>query len=233
MRLRMQFAKGEPVRYISHLDLARTFERAIHRAKLPIAMSEGFNPHIKVAYASALSVGVTSNCEYIDIELREDIPAEEAVHALRQQMPEGLELDQYKVMIKNAAALMAIVNMADYTVEVPTQRACEADWVEGQLEQLLAADAVPFIRQSPKGRRELNLRPLIGNITLVSWTADKAIFALRTYITDRGAVKPQEVMQVLAEQYTLPVCSEDARIHRDGLYVRRNDQILSPFDIVK
>jgi radical SAM-linked protein len=229
----MRFAKDEPVRYISHLDLARAFERAICRARLPIAMSEGFNPHIKVAYASALSVGITSNCEYIDMELREDIPAEEAVQALRQQMPTGLKLDQYKVIVENAAALMAIVNMADYTVEIPIQRACEASWVEGQLEKLLAADVVPFTRQSPKGRRELDVRPLIDKITLVEWTADKAIFALRTFITDKGAVKPQEVMQVLAEQYAIPVCSEDARIHRDGLYVHRHDQILSPFDIVK
>ena len=66
-KLRLEITKGEEIRYISHLDYASAIERAIIRAKLPAAYSEGFNPHMKLSFASALAVGVTSQAEYMEI----------------------------------------------------------------------------------------------------------------------------------------------------------------------
>ena len=67
----LHFTKGEAIRYISHLDYADMIQRAICRAKLPAAYSEGFNPHLKIAFASALAVRVTSEAEYMDFDLTE------------------------------------------------------------------------------------------------------------------------------------------------------------------
>ena len=71
MKLRMQITKDPEIRFISHLEYARTISRAIRRAKLPAAYSEGFNPHLKFSLASALGVGVVSYTEFVEIELAE------------------------------------------------------------------------------------------------------------------------------------------------------------------
>jgi radical SAM-linked protein len=233
MKLRMQFTKEEPVRYISHLDLARAFERAIRRAKLPVAMSEGFNPHMKVAYASALSVGVTSSCEYIDIEMREAIAGESAITALRQQMPAGLNLVRYQVMEVHPAALMKVVNMADYAMEVPLSKPIDRNWLQDQLALFAGLPEIMFTRTSPKGSRTLDIRPLMQELRIVECSQDRVKFSLRTHITDKGSIKPQEVLRVFAQLYDIPLREDAAVIHRTGLWVWRNNKSLSPLDVIK
>ena len=78
MKLRALLTKGEEIRFISHLDYAALIERAIRRAKLPVAYSEGFNPHMKFSFASALAVGVTSEAEVMDVELSRPVAQPEA-----------------------------------------------------------------------------------------------------------------------------------------------------------
>lgn len=233
MKLRVQFTKEEPVRYISHLDLTRAFERAIRRAKLPVAMSEGFNPHIKVAYASALSVGVTSSCEYVDIELREAIPGEPAITVLRQQMPAGIKIVRYRVMEGNPAALMKVINMADYTMEVPLDQPVDKSWLQDQVILFLQAKEMMFTRTSPKGSRTFDMRPLIRELRIMHWSPLHVKFALRAHITDKGSVKPQEVLQVFAQQHDIPLREDVATIHRESLLILRNKEILSPMNIIK
>lgn len=233
MKLRMQFTKEEPVRYISHLDLARAFERALRRAKLPLAMSEGFNPHIKVAYASALSVGVTSECEYIDIELCGSMPGELAIAALREQMPVGLSIVRNQIMNENPAALMKVVNMADYTMEVPLSRQVDRMWFQDQVELFLAAPEIMFTRSSPKGNRTLNIRPLIQELRVIQWSTAQVKFALRVHITDKGSVKPLEVLSTLVQRHDVSLQEDKAIIHRTGLWVFRNNNTLSPLDVIK
>lgn len=233
MKLRIQFTKEEPVRYISHLDLARAFERALRRAKLPLALSEGFNPHIKVAYASALSVGVTSSSEFVDIELRETLPEDTAVTALKQQLPAGFHIVDYRMMATNPAALMKVVNMAGYTLEVPLSQPVGENVLRAQLAALRQAREIIFRRTSPKGVRTIDLRPLIRDLGLLEIGADWVKLALQVHITDKGSVKPQEVLQVLREQYALPLREDAAVIHRNLLGVLRNNKLLSPLDVYK
>lgn len=233
MRLRIQFSKGEAVRYISHLDLARVFERAIRRAKLPVAMSEGFNPHMKVAYASALSVGVTSDCEFMDIELREEAPPEELAGALKQQLPIGFKLLEHRLITLSPKALMAVVNLADYTITAPVQGAADEDQLKILLEQFIEAESTTFVRRSPKGNRTIDLRPLIDMIKVTGCANGSATFFLRSFITDKGSVKPQEVMRVLVERFGLPLVSDNPLVHRSALYVQRDNALLSPLDVIR
>lgn len=233
MRLRLQFSKGEAVRYISHLDLARVFERAVRRAKLPVAMSEGFNPHMKVAYASALSVGVTSDCEYVDIEMRSAVPAQEMVAALKQQLPAGLTLVESRIIEQPSAALMALVNIADYIITAPLQKDTTAEQLLEILGRFLSAQSACFVRHSPKGNKTIDVRPLIDTITLTACSAQGAAFFLRSYITDKGTVKPHEVMQLLVEQFGLPLAGSNPVVHRSGLYIQRDGILLSPLDVIR
>ena len=107
MKLRMQITKDRDIRFISHLEYVRTIERAIRRAKLPAAYSEGFNPHLKFSLASALGVGVVSYTEFVEIELAEPVEIEAAARALDKALPRGIRVLAADAVANNTAALMA------------------------------------------------------------------------------------------------------------------------------
>ncbi len=94
-RILFRFVKGEPVRFVGHLDLMRVIERAIRRSGFPIAYSQGFNPRPRMAFASALTLGATSNWELCQLDLAEDLEEarlEAAAARLREQLPPGLQI---------------------------------------------------------------------------------------------------------------------------------------------
>ncbi|MEM5817349.1 MAG: TIGR03936 family radical SAM-associated protein, partial [Desulfitobacterium hafniense] len=92
LRVRIAYTKMEEAKYIAHLDLARVFERALRRASVRLAYSEGFNPHPKIAFGSALAVGVEGEQEYVDIELAQEMDLKELMGRLQEQLPTGIRL---------------------------------------------------------------------------------------------------------------------------------------------
>lgn len=90
--IKITYTKGDEVKFISHLDLIRVFERAIRRANLPIAYSQGFNPRMKISYGQALKVGQTSNSEEAKLTFEKEIAPEEVVDRLNAVLPKGIKL---------------------------------------------------------------------------------------------------------------------------------------------
>ena len=121
MNFRIKFAKYGTMKFISHLDVMRYFQKAIRRAGLPVMYSEGFNPHQIMSFASPLGVGQTSEAEYFDLALTEEMPAEELCDRLNQTMTEGMRilgailLPEPKPQEKRETA-MALVAASDYLV---------------------------------------------------------------------------------------------------------------------
>src|SRR5580765_8626067 len=91
-RVRIRYAKRGPLRFTSHRDFARAFERALRRANVPVAFSQGFTPHPKVSYASAAPTGVASEAEYLEIGLRERVDPAELRAALDAALSRGLDI---------------------------------------------------------------------------------------------------------------------------------------------
>lgn len=91
-KVRIKYTKGEEVKYISHRDLMRAFQRAIRRADLPIAYSQGFNPHMKISWGQALKVGATSEGEHAELQFEAFIRPSEAMERLNQELPRGIEI---------------------------------------------------------------------------------------------------------------------------------------------
>ena len=100
IKLRVEISKDEEIRYISHLDYAGAIEKALKRAEIPVAYSEGFNPHMKLAFASALAVGLTSATEYMEVELKEQIDIKEFIAKFEKQLPRGIKVLQAKYLMK-------------------------------------------------------------------------------------------------------------------------------------
>ncbi|MFX4261612.1 TIGR03936 family radical SAM-associated protein [Pelotomaculum propionicicum] len=159
-RYRMMYAKEGPAKYISHLDLIRAFERAARRAGLPVAFTQGFNPHPKLSFAAPLAVGTSGEAEFADIELTENIPAGVVAKSLSEVMPEGLRLIEVRMVAESAPALMAIVDRAAYTARAVLETYPEKEALAGAVADFWAKPEVLVERRSKTGdKRKYDIKP--------------------------------------------------------------------------
>ncbi len=234
-KLRLKITKGNPIRYVSHLDFAGTIERVVRRANLPVAYSEGFNPHMKLAFASALAVGVTSEAEYLDLELTEEPEIAWLQAQIIPQLPAGIELKAAKYVNQPSKALMALVNLATYEIVVPLLAAGAGDsTIEKSLQNFNSEIEVIYTKQTPKGRREIDIKEYLAEPVMVKSLQDnprQITISLSIKIMPNGSVKPVEVLAALIESFGLPVDKDAALIHRSGLFVADGNIRRSPIDL--
>ena len=215
MKLRMQITKDRDIRFISHLEYVRTIERAIRRAKLPAAYSEGFNPHLKFSLASALGVGVVSYTEFVEIELAEPVEIEAAARALDKALPRGIRVLAADAVANNTAALMAEAAGASYVVTLPYDK---------DITEVVANynDAVEllFKKAAPKRKekfKEIDVKFYIPELA-VELKDSKTIFSFECKITPTGSMKAVDLLNALNEAYGLELPVEMADIERHTLY---------------
>jgi radical SAM-linked protein len=233
-KLRLMITKGDPIRYVSHLDFAGTLERVVRRAKFPVAYSEGFNPHMKMAFASALAVGVTSEAEYLDLELTEEAELDQLKEQFAAQLPAGIELKTAQYVRQPSKALMAIVNLAVYEIVVPLLADAAWDAIENSVQNFNNEVQVIYTKQTPKGRRELDIKEYLAQPAVVKSLQDnsrQASIALAIKIMPNGSVKPVEVLAALIENFEMPVDKDAALIHRNGLFITDGKVRRSPFEV--
>ena len=215
MKLRMQITKDRDIRFISHLEYVRTIERAIRRAKLPAAYSEGFNPHLKFSLASALGVGVVSYTEFVEIELAEPVEIEAAARALDKALPRGIRVLAADAVANNTAALMAEAAGASYVVTLPYDKdISEAVANYNDAVELLFKKAAPKRKEKFK---EIDVKFYIPEIT-VELKDGKTIFSFECKITPTGSMKAVDLLNALNEAYALELPVEMADIERHTLY---------------
>ena len=215
MKLRMQITKDRDIRFISHLEYVRTIERAIRRAKLPAAYSEGFNPHLKFSFASALGVGVVSYTEFVEIELAEPVEIEAAARALDKALPRGIRVLAADAVANNTAALMAEAAGASYVVTLPYDKdISEAVANYNDAVELLFKKAAPKRKEKFK---EIDVKFYIPEIA-VELKDGKTIFSFECKITPTGSMKAVDLLNALNEAYALELPVEMADIERHTLY---------------
>lgn len=216
MKLRMQITKDRDIRFISHLEYVRTIGRAIRRAKLPAAYSEGFNPHLKFSLASALGVGVVSYTEFVEIELAEPMEVEKAARALDAALPRGIRVLAADAVESGHPALMSQAAGAGYRVTLP--------WSGSGLEEAAAdfngLESLPFKKPAPKLKakfKEIDVKSYIPEIK-VSCDGEKAVFSFECRITPAGSMKAADLLNALNEKYGLGLPVAMADIERLELY---------------
>lgn len=233
-KIRLKITKGNEIGYVSHLDFAGTIERAVRRAKLPAAYSEGFNPHMKLAFASALAVGVTSEAEYLDLDLTEELDIANIEAKLKLQLPAGIELKAARYVGERSQALMAIVNLATYEVTVPLTPETGWETAQASINNFNSEVEVIYVKETPKGRREIDIKEYLAapvNVKLAADNQPTMIINLSIKITPTGSVKPAEVLAVLTGSFGLPADKDSALIHRSGLFVTDGRVQRSPIEL--
>ncbi|MBO5955258.1 MAG: DUF2344 domain-containing protein [Clostridia bacterium] len=118
---RLKFSKMGMGKYISHLDLLRTFTRAIHRANLPVRYSQGFNPHQLITFSLPLALGVTSETEFVDIDFEESATPKMIGEALNKTLPPDIKI----LRVSRPEAKANDIVSAEYIIDLLTEKAVE------------------------------------------------------------------------------------------------------------
>ncbi len=158
-RFRVWFRKGERVRYISHLDVLRAWERALRRAELPLSYSQGFTPHPKIAFASPLPLGFVSEAEVMDVTLDEQVPPDEFRARLAPESSPDLGLLNIEEIALSAPPPQAALLWADYTADVP---GLSLDLARETVRGFMARPAFPWVEERKEKSRSYDLRATVA-----------------------------------------------------------------------
>ena len=215
-KYRAQIRKGSEIAVLSHLDYMNVFMRALIRSKLPAARSEGFNPHLKVSFATALAVGVTSDCEYVDFELTAPIDEVEVAARLNEQLPSGSEILRLKKLRAKVKPVMSLVDLSRYEIRLPFDEKF-FDAAQISVDAFNSTPTIKFTRITPKKIRELEMKNYIAERVKMSFADGELVIKFATHITPEGSVKPSEVLKILRERFDFPTDLTDAKINRTEL----------------
>jgi radical SAM-linked protein len=161
-RLRVTFSRGDVLRYITHLDLMRAWERALKRAALPVAYSEGFTRHPQIALAAPLPVGATGEGELMDVFLGESVAADEFRDRLAAQTPPGLTIAAVEDVPLAWPSLQSLVREWVWRIGLPPDIDLSA--VQRAVTDLLARDSLPWEMRREKEVKQFDLRQLVLDV---------------------------------------------------------------------
>ncbi|HYQ95432.1 MAG TPA: TIGR03936 family radical SAM-associated protein, partial [Candidatus Eisenbacteria bacterium] len=239
-RFRVTYEKLGQARFTSHLDLVRIFDRALRVAKIPMAFSQGFNRHAKIAYGPPLSLGATSRAEYFDLELAQPCPWP-TIESMNDVLPEGIRIQGGRPFTRQTESLMAAITQADYEVRLTgylmdlLSRGENVHRVRQELEQGVTAfrEAAewPVMKQShgQKGKT-VNARPAVIAIALDAGPTPLCV-RVSSRLHAPGYVRPDLLLKSLFQSFEF-----DPRlllVHREALWVERGGTVLNPLDVLE
>jgi len=229
--IRTKFRRGDEVKFISHLDLMKVFERAIRRARLPIVYSQGFNPHPGMVFGLPLSVGVTSDAEYGDFEVIDDeLSVPEFMERLNAQLPQGVEITAAKQR-QSKQNIMATIAASEYIVVVGTKSECNEKNLKVSIDKYLAQNEIIIEKRTKSGMKDTNIRDMIFDLDFELQPCGTYNIIKLTMLVSAGSkanLKPDLLIESLFGY--LEFDFEIDRIHRTKLFVNAQDQLLDPMD---
>lgn len=190
----VRFSKRGPARFVGHLDLARAFDRAVRRADLPVAYSEGFNPRAKISFAHPLQVGAESEAELCFIELAQPVDAEVVERRLGPELPAGLSIVELHIGRRGRRSPIASLSEAGYEAELSLSRTDDEQVAEA-VRALVSAESVQVLRRTKRSEATVNIRP--GIVSLQYRPGEAPVLQMRLRVGSEALAKPDEVISAL------------------------------------
>ena len=206
-RLRMIFATGGPMRYVSHLDTMRTWERAIRRAQLPLAYTQGFSPHPRIALAAPLPVAIEGEREVMDLWLDEPTAAAEVARALGRSAPPGLRVVAVEEVEERWPSLQSLLSSASYRaqLDIAQLRLDDADAEAAErISALLALEALDWEEQRGEKVRRYDLRRTIIDLTLEPGAGGVSTIVMHLSLEEGRTGRPAQVLRALGLDAGVP-----------------------------
>jgi len=214
---RLHYRRDEKLRFISHLDILRMFERSLRRARVPVVFSEGYNPHPKMSFGPSLATGMTSDAEYVDFQFYDQKNPIDFIKRLSPQLPGGCEIIDVSVCENKPEALNKVINRAEYFIQL------KQNSVQDRIKQVLEQKELLVERKKKQRTTSLNVRPFIQNIH----DCQKGI-CINTIIDNGKSVRVSELLSLLFPEQTSLI--ETARIHRAALWIAEGNERKSPME---
>ncbi len=215
-KMRLKFSKLGMGKYISHLDLLRTFTRAIHRAELPVRYSQGFNPHQLITFSLPLALGTTSETEFVDIDFEDNIDALEVVKKLNMCLPPDIKILEASVPVIKAKDIVS----AEYVFDIMADSLVDDEKVKSFFNR----PDIPAVKKTKRGEKEINLSEFIYSVDEISVNGES--FTIKAVISAGGEnnIKPGIVAEKLCE-FLGNVKPENVEIHRTRIFYSEGKKI--------
>ena len=224
MRMLGVFEKNQRIRHIGHLDIQRAVQRGLRRSGLPVAYSNGFNPHIQVTFASALSTGACGKREIMDVKMAEAVEASTFLKKMNEAMPPEMQLSEARIIDDRHPALMASLKAADYQIQILTEEFAEI--LIHAIPQMLAQEEIVTVRKTKSGMKDTDIKPLILGLK-----SDGDTLYTRLVLTEKEACKPNTLISALRQTAGI---QEDTEIRtlvtRNQLLGETSEGLLVPLE---
>jgi len=218
--LRIKYVKENNMKFLSHLELIKTMERAFRRMKLKMKFSQGFNPKPKISYAAPLPVGVESECDFLDVELEEKVDIKWLLDNQKDFLPNGLKFLDAKYHGKSKS-LMSLVTDSAYIIQLCTDEHMEKASVQDKLDHFLSQDSITYEKVNKKKKvKVVDIKPLIGYMEVLSVYEERIIIKALVTTGSNGNLKPEKLMELFCDYEGIHMLEGKDRYRRVELYAR-------------
>lgn len=238
--IRFKFIRGEEVKYISHLDLMKAFDRALRRSHTPIAYSQGFNPHPQMVFGLPLSVGVTSEAEYADFELSTAVEPGEFMERLNKQLPMGLKIVDAKCKTSKDN-IMTAITLASYELLISAELKLEMDGYREKINGFMLQPSIIAKKEGKQGIKDVNIRPMIHRLEVkapekveafkeIETSESENMFCLSALLSAGNSVNLRPDLLGLSLNGTTDLGIKLVKIHRTGLFIDKGGKVADPLE---
>lgn len=223
MRKRIKFSKLGNLKFIGHLDLLRMFQRALKRADIKLSFSQGFNPHPLMSFAHPLSLGITSEGEYLDMTLQVNVDNEDLINRLNDTLPDNVRILEAADLEDKEPKAMAAVRAAKYVIQHTID--CDIDEFKDRIAGFIGQDEILIEKINKKKRKVkmVDIKPGILNIVIL----DKKQMRVLLSAGSVNNIKPQLLMKAMYDYMNEEHDEYEIKYHREDLY-RMVDNNLVP-----
>lgn len=207
------------MKFVGHLDIMRYFQKVMRRANIDIAYSEGYSPHQIMSFALPLGVGITSDGEYLDIEIKTVLSSQEAMKQLNETMAEGIEVISFRQLSDGNKNAMSIVAAADYDIVFREGSEPNLNW-ENKINDFFDQEEIIVTKTSKKSVKEVDIKPMIYSIS-----AENGKTTMQIATGSVNNLKPELVMQAFCEYIGFELKEFALMIHRKDLYANVGDDL--------
>lgn len=230
MKTRMKFTKGGPLKFIGHLDIMRYFQKAFRRAEIDVEYSKGYSPHQLMSFAAPLGVGLTSDGEYLDVQLLSSFDRETMIDKINEVMAKDIQIVDFRVLPDNSKNAMSIVAGADYLVSLKDgYDFLSKEEFEKKFNEFMNQDTIVALKKSKKTETELDIKPFIYEYSYEPFCTAATTSVAETYENGikvylklaTGSVnnlKPDLVLEAFCNYVNIPFNEYAFQGHRIEVY---------------
>ena len=217
LKVRIKFSKYGAMKFIGHLDVMRYFQKVMRKADIDIAFTEGFSPHMIMSFALPLGVGLTSEGEYLDAEIRTPVTSQEALCRLNSVMVEGMEVSSFrKIEEGKAGKAMSLVAAADYRISFRDGKEPPKGW-QLRFQKFIDQPTIIVLKKTKKSEKEIDIRPYIYDCRI----EENSVYMLLS-AGSAVNIKPELVMEAFASYIGFEMSPFALLIHRMDLYAQQD-----------